>query len=254
MNSQFVTTAEWNSYINLAMYELYDLLVTEFEDYFMAAPVQFVANGSQFLYPLPDGKIQFTNPLTAQVGPAQAFYKLLGCDLALNNSANAYVTINKFSFVDRNRFVYPNTASTIYGVFNLQYRVMGSNIMFIPTPSGNQAIRLWYIPRLQELLADTDVTAMSISGWIQYVIIRAAKYALDKEESDTSKLDTELVYIKGRVEETAANRDAGMPDKISDTRQGDWSNGWRGGSSGSIGGAKLSQTYWGDAFNGAITA
>jgi hypothetical protein len=160
----------------------------------------------------------------------------VGVDLALNNATNAYVTVNKFNFVDRNRFIYPNTASTIYGVFNLQYRMMGNQIMFIPTPSAGQALRLWYIPRLTELLLETDITTEGFSGWLEYVIVRAAKYALDKEESDTSKLTEELVYLKGRIEETAANRDAGMPDTISDTNNGNWGNGWRGGSNGSIGG------------------
>ena len=113
---------------------------------------------------------------------------------------------------------------------------MGSNIEFIPTPSGGQALRVWYIPRMKELLQDTDITDQGISGWIEYVIVRAAKYALDKEESDTTKLDQELIFLKQRIEESAANRDAGIPDKISDTRQGNWSRGWNGGSGGSIGG------------------
>jgi hypothetical protein len=72
------------------------------------------------------------------------------------------------------------------------------------------------------LLADTDITTTGISGWIEYVIVRAAKYALDKEESDTSKLDAQLLYLKGRIEESAQNRDAGIPDKISDIRGSGW--------------------------------
>jgi len=239
VNSQFVSKQEWVSYINQSMYELYDLLITVFEDYYLAPPIQFMSNGSTFLYDLPNGSNQFT----MAVGQAQGttftpapFYKLIGCDLALNNATNAYVTINKFNFIDRNRFVYPNTASTIYGVFNLQYRVMGNQIMFIPTPTAGQAIRLWYIPRLNQLLQDTDTTTVGISGWTEYIIVRAAKYALDKEESDTAKLDQEILFLKSRIEESAANRDAGMPDKISDTNQGNWANGWQGGRNGAIGG------------------
>lgn len=235
VNNNFVTKPEWNSFINLAMYELYDLLTTVFEDYNVAAPVQFRVDGSTAQYALPNGSNTFTNGYTGVTFTPPAFYKLLGVDLALNSAPNAWVTVNKFNFIDRNRFVYPNTASTIYGVFNLQYRVMGSNIQFIPTPSANQAIQLWYVPRLTELLSDTDCSDISISGWIQYVICRAAKYALDKEESDTSQINQELMFMKQRIEESAANRDAGMPDKISDARTG-WGNGWNGGSSGPIGG------------------
>jgi len=237
VNSPFVTTPEWNNFINIAMFELYDLLVTVYEDLYVATPVQFVVDGSTFLFPLPNGSNTFLNALTLQSFTPRPFYKLLGVDLALQNVNNGYVTINKFNFIDRNRFVYPNTASTIYGVFNLQYRVMGNNLEFIPTPSANQAIRIWYIPRLIELLQDTDTTDTGISGWLRYVIVRAAKYALDKEESDTSKLDQELMFLKARIEETASNRDAGQPDKISNTRSnnGGWGNGsggWNGNSGG----------------------
>lgn len=219
VNSNFVSLPEWNVYINQAQYELYDLLITTYEDYSSATPVQFVADGSKYLYPLPDGSIEFNDGIDPnQKLIAPPMYKLLGVDLALQNANNAYVTIDKFNFSDRNRFVFPNTASTIYGVFNLRYRVMGNNIQFIPTPSAGQSIRLWYVPRLKALLADTDTTDIGISGWIEYVIVRAAKYALDKEESDTSKLDQQILFLKSRIEESAANRDAGQPDTISDTR------------------------------------
>lgn len=237
VNSNFVTMPEWRNYINQSMYELYDLLVTTYEDYFVATPIQFVADGNTYLYDLPNGSNSFLNALTNQTFIPQPFYKLIGVDLALNNATNAYVTVNRFNFSDRNRFVYPNTASTIYGVFNLQYRLLGTNqIEFIPTPSAGQALRLWYIPRLKELLQDTDTTTMGISGWIEYVIVKAAYYALTKEESDTTSLVMQLAALQKRIEESAANRDAGMPDTISDVNNGNWANGWSGGRNGAIGG------------------
>lgn len=226
VNSNFVTKKEWNNFIKLAMYELYDLIVTTYEDYYLAQPIQFYTNGSTYVYPLPDGRLTFQDGLNPQLTiTGKPYYKLLGIDLGLQTASNAYVTINKFNFIDRNRFVYPNTASTIYGVFNMEYRVMDNNIIFIPTPSANQPIRVWYLPRLKELLSDTDITDnMSISGWMRYVIVRASKYALDKEESDTTKQDAEILYLKSRIEESASNRDAGQPDSISDTRNS--YNGW----------------------------
>jgi hypothetical protein len=237
VNSQFVTVPEWNTFIMQAMYELYDLLITVYDDYFKAPNASFVCNGSQAIFPMPDGSTIFLddngNPYPK---PSPAFYKLLGIDLALNNAANAYVTVNRYNFVDRNRFVYPNTASTIYGVFNLQYRPMGNNLEFIPTPSGSQKLRIQYVPRLPQLVADTDLTTIGFSGWLQYVIVRAAKYALDKEESQTDTLTQELLFLKGRIEESATNRDIGMADTISDTRQGNWADGWTGGRNGAIGG------------------
>jgi len=223
VNSNFVTLPEWNTFINLAMYELYDLLVTTYEDYFLAPLAQFTTNGNTYFYQLPDGQTTFTNSISGQSYIAPPLYKLVGVDLGLSTANNAWVTVDKFNTNDRNQFVYPNTASTIYGVFNLRYRMFGNQIEFIPTPSANQPIRLWYIPRLPQLLQETDITTLGNSGWLQYAIVRAAKYALDKEESDTSKLDAELLFLKARIEEAASNRDAGKPDTITNVRlNGQW--------------------------------
>jgi len=223
VNSNFVTTQEWNQFIGLACYELYDLLITTYEDYYLAPLAQFVTTGSQYFYNLPDGATTFTNSVSGQSYIAPPLYKLIGIDLGISTANNAWVTLDKFNTNDRNQFVYPNTASTIYGVFNLRYRMFGSQVEFIPTPSANQPMRYWYVPRLPQLLADTDITTLGFSGWLAYVIARAAKYALDKEESDTTKLDQEILFLQKRIEESASNRDAGKPDTITNVRlNGAW--------------------------------
>lgn len=309
VGSQFVTNTEWNAFLRLSMYELYDLLIGSYEDYFANKLAYIVTNGSQQYYPLPDGvtnypggsynssasyvftvssanasinavyqnsgylftvqstiaagttltttgtgtpipsgtltkvsgtgdnQITFQSFATSLIGePAQSFYKLAGMDLAVNTSTinPAWVTLKKFNFIDRNKYVYPNSTSTIYGVYNQAYRIMGQQLDFIPVPAGNQTIRMWYAPRLPALLKDSDITTLGFSGWLRYPIVRAAKYALDKEEgSDTSKLTEEIVFLKQRIEQMSQNRDQGMPDTISDTRRDGiyGGNGWGGGGS-----------------------
>lgn len=222
VNSQFVTTAEWNAFLRLAMYELYDILITSYEDLF-ASEVAFInTNGTTQMYPMPDG---CTNYLGGTFGgasgtPAKALYKIAGMDLGINTSNNAWVTLVRFNFIDRNRYVYPNSTSTIYGVYNMAYRPMGNFFDIIPTPAGNQQIRIWYSPKLPALLKDSDLTTLGYSGWLRYPIVRAAKYALDKEEgSDTTKLDQEISFLKTRIEQAAQGRDSGIPDTISNTRR-----------------------------------
>lgn len=221
VNSQFVLNTEWNSFIRLAMYELYDLLITVYEDLFASSYAFINTNGTTQNYALPDG---VTNYLGGTYGgltgtPALALYKLAGMDLGVNTSNNAWVTLLKFDFIERNKYVYPNSTSTIYGVYNMRYRMMGNFFNIIPTPAGNQQIRMWYSPKLPSLLADTNVTNIGYSGWLRYPIVRAAKYALDKEESSTAHLDAELLFLKQRIEQSASNRDNGVPDTISATRQ-----------------------------------
>lgn len=235
VNSNFVTLPEWNLYINQAMMELYDLLITVFEDYNIAPGAVFTSDGTTQLYSLPNGTLSFNDRLTGDSFVAAPFYKLRGVDLGVNTGPNGWVTMKKFTFNDRNKYFYPNSASTIYGVFNAQYRLMGNKIMFIPVPAAGQPICLWYIPRLPYLLQETDMTSVSISGWIEYVIVEAAIKALTKEEADTSTLQAQKMMLKQRIEAAAANRDAAEPEYISDTRNnGPW--GFQGPTSGGFGG------------------
>lgn len=223
VGSDFVGTAEWNAFLRLATYELYDILMTSYEDYFASDAVFLQTNGTTANYPLPDGATNYLGGNFNGVSgtPAPAFYKLAGVDLNVNTSTitPSRVSLLRFDFIKRNQYVYPNSTSTIYGVYNMRYRIMGNNINIIPTPAGNQTLILWYSPRLKGLLQDTDLTTIGVSGWLRYVIVRAAKYALDKEEdTDTSKLTEEIVFLNKRIQEASSNRDAGQADTISETR------------------------------------
>jgi len=215
--SDFVGSSELASYINQSQYELYDLLITIYEDYYKAPAAIFYSNGVQQNYPVPNGVLSFLdNSGNSFVAPA--CYKLLGLDLGLNAGNNGWVTVDKYNFIDRNRFFYPNSASTIYGVFNTQYRWMGDNIELIPVPSANQPFRIQYIPKLRALLLPNDTTTTSISGWLEYVITDVAIKILQKEESDVSALMAQKMALKQRIEQSAPNKDTGRPDTISDVR------------------------------------
>lgn len=201
VGSNFVTMPEWNSYINQSYFELYDLLVDAYEDYFVTAPTTITIDST-----------------TGQATLPTDFYKLMGVDLSLGGtSGNGFVTLKKFDFIARNRYVYPNIQSTYLGIFNLRYRLVGNTLMFIPNPSSNQSVRIWYIPKLTQLLQDTDI-AQGVSGWTEYVIVDAAIKALQKEESDVSVLMAQKMALIKRIEESSMNRDAGQPDTISDIK------------------------------------
>lgn len=217
VNNPFVTVPEWNTYINQSAFELYDLLTTLYEDYYVTAPVSFATDGSSSQYAL------------TTVAPD--FYKLVGVDMGLGAQGNAWVTLKKFDFVSRNRYIYPQLGTSVLGLFNPSYRLVGSTIMFIPVPAAGQYMRIWYIPRMTQLLQDTDILD-GVNGWDEYVAVDVAIKALLKEESDAAPLMAVKQQLLDRIEASAMNRDAGMPDTISDTRS--WSNrmggyGWPGG-------------------------
>lgn len=239
VNSGFVSTSEWNAFLRLSMYELYDLLINAYEENYNLQTVTLTTNGSTSFYPLPDGATNFlggTYP-SGLGNPAQAFYKLVGVDLNVNTSnvTPSRVSLLKFDFIKRNQYVYPNSTSTIYGIYNLRYRLMGNQLEMIPVPAGGQTLTAYYCPKLPALLKDTDLTGIGTSGWLRYPIVRAAKYAIDKEQegANTDKLDAELLFLKDRIQQMAANRDIGVADTISETRTDSTfgGNGWGGGGS-----------------------
>lgn len=223
VNSNFVTDTEWNVYINQSYFELYDILVQKYgNEYFVAQPAQFVtqgaspSSGAQF-YPLPDGVTSFLDVHGNSFIP-KAIYKLLGVDLGIGTNNNAWITLKKFQFISRNRYVYPQLTTNLLGVAGLRYRLVGNQIEFIPQPANGQYIQLWYIPRMTTLLQDSDI-ADGVSGWTEYIAVDAAIKALAKEESDVTALMVQKQALLDRIEAAAENRDAGEPETISDTRR-----------------------------------
>lgn len=208
LNNLFITTPEWNRYINKSYAELYDLLTQTFEDYNLAAPVLLTTTGTN-QYALPDGTT------------APAFYKLFGVDAQVNGSN--WQSLHRFNFIERNR----NTAlrqSNARGL-DIKYKVMGNSLFLIPTPAAGQVLQIWYIPRPKVLLLDTD-TVDGVSGWTEYIIVDAAIKALAKQEDDVSVLMAQKAALIERITTAAENRDAGEPGTIGDVRRNDsdWGN------------------------------
>lgn len=215
LNSEFLTTDEWNFNINQSVNELYDILVTKFgDDYFFAPPLVIPLTGL-VSYPLPDG---------SNYSAAPAIYKLNGIDANISGAApgpNAgWTPLSRANWSDRDRYTtWPGQAGALNNIYQMSYRVMGNQLYIFPT-NTNQLIQIWYVPILTQLLQDTDMLPFSISGWSEYVIVDAAIKALQKEESFEhvqSLLGEKSVLIE-RIETTAANRDVGQPNTVSNVR------------------------------------
>lgn len=204
-NSQFVTDAEWNNYVNDSLKELYDLIIQKYGDDYFVSNVTFTTDGTTYLYPLPDGTLY---------SAATPFYKFLGLDLALAVTLDSYVTVRSFSFQDRNKYAVPNFQS-FYGVTNLRYRLQGNNLWLTPIPASGQQLRLWYVPRCVTLTSDSSTTD-GYGGWTEYVVVDAAIKAMVKQELDISALEAQKAQMTQRIESVAENRDAGNPFCVTD--------------------------------------
>lgn len=244
LNSQYLTTDEWNFNINQSACELYDLLVDKYgEDYFFAPALVISLSGLQF-YPLPDGSNYLINGV-----PSPAIYKLNGVDANVSGATlgpNAgWTPLARSNWSDRDRYTtWPGQAGALNNIYQMSYRQMGNNLFLFPC-NMNMVIQIWYVPLLAQMLQDTDMLPFSISGWSEYVIVDAAMKAMRKEES-LEKWNTLAATKSGlieRIEVTAANRDVGQPNTVSNVRatMGDpgfssWGNGFGGGGFGGSGG------------------
>src|SRR6185369_115459 len=196
VNSSFITDAELNSYINSSYAELYDLLTSCFEDYYVTS-----------------GNISLVQGQDTYTLPAD-FYKLLGVDLVVDSQGNA-VTLHAFQFSERNAYVFTPTWNVV-GLNYLRYHLIGDSIKFVPAPTQTHTIKLYYVKAPVVLAADGDLID-GVSGWEEYVICDAAIKMLQKEESDVSVVMAQKNGLIKRINEMSANRDAGTPMRVSDT-------------------------------------
>ncbi len=200
-NRNFVSDSEWITYIDSGYKELYDILVSKYEDWYTISTTFSVPSGAS-VYSLPAN-----------------FYKLRGVDRTDGSlsSEDGFYPLQMFNFQDRNR----DNILTRYGsvVGNVQYRIIKDSLMFTPKDKAPGNYRIWYVPRAPDLTLTTD-TIDGVNGWEEYVVLVAAIKALTKEESDTQSLEMEKMMLKQRIENMSANRDAGQTERVADVTIG----------------------------------
>ncbi len=192
-NSQFVTDTELNIYINQAIADLRDKMISKAgEDYF-AETESYSLQANREAYDLPSD-----------------FYKILYVEV--QGDDNYFYQMRRFEISERNFGASPIN----YYIPDIRYRLRADSIIFTPQNLvGGRTVRMTYVPIPTELINDSD-TLEGYNGWETYVIVYAARIALVKEESDTSQLDAELMRLDQRMEAMADNRDQSMPSRIID--------------------------------------
>lgn len=238
LNSEYITTDEWNFNISQSMYALRDILVTKYGDDYFFAPYVYIPITGLDAYPLPDGSNYPVNGV-----PSQALFKLSGVDANISGGFSAansqWIPLARFNWSDRDKYTtFPNQAGALNNIYQMAYRQMGNLLYIIPANTG-QVLRISYVPIMTQLLLDTDMLNFSLSGWSEFIIVDAALKAMRKEESTEKwqllKADRDLLIQ--RIESTAANRDVGQPNSVSNTHStmGDPSFGGYGGAGGGSG-------------------
>jgi hypothetical protein len=193
VGSTFVTDAgtSLDAFINSACDELYDLLVTKFQDYFTTSATVSLTAGTD-TYALPP-----------------TYFKTLGVDIL---DGSIYRSLQKFEFAERNQYAGVNANP----LTRMRYQARGSNLVFHPAPAVSGTAKHWFIPLRTQMSAESDTFDPISDGWVEFVVVAAAIRCLAKEESDVSALMAEKGELKRRIEEAAANRDVGGPARVVD--------------------------------------
>lgn len=169
---------------------------------------------------------------TYAIGPGQAvdvddFLDVKGFDVQFG--ANLVNTARPFMWSERNRFklLYSGWIYT-QPVF---YRMLGKpsgqasaaldSVKFIPQPSGQFAITMWYTPTPTKLVAPTD-TFDGINGYEELVVLSAAVKLLLKQEqfehaqalmSERSRQETQMLSM--------LTHDSDAPERVTDVTLND---------------------------------
>jgi len=203
--SGFVSDAEVISYINVAMAEIHDVLVTKFEDYYVFSTT-------------------YTLPAANPGNLPDSFYKALGVDLDVGGIT---YRLKPYSFQERAMYNSPGMVASM--ITNTLYNIQGSLIKFIPSPTVSGSATLYYVPEAQqfstsesEYMAKTvfDKAPAVAYGYEEYVVIDAAIKCLQKEESDVQVLLVQKQQQLERIEQAAGKRDAGESYAIGDVNVG----------------------------------
>lgn len=195
VGSEFVSDTEIDTYLNQGWRELYGILVTRSEDYFMADPVEFTLTSSD----------------AGKKAVAADFFKLSGADKQIGSR---WIALKPFMFSERNR---EGGLERGYST-NLRYRLLGSKLHFSPADLAIGTFRYWYIPSPATMDSDDD-TIDGVNGWEEYAVLHATIKCLQKEESDASLFLAQKQQLRMEIEAQAVNRDEGSPERIQDVRR-----------------------------------
>jgi hypothetical protein len=195
-NSGFITDPELNYLLNVSCAELYDLLVSAYDDEYFSTTQDISTVSGTESYAL-----------------SSTFYKLLGVDLVLSSSQIS--PMKKFTFGERSQ--YKSALFNAQGSDSFCYRLNAGNILLSPIPSSVRTVRVTYVPAMTTLALDGD-TFDGINGWEEYAIIDAAIKMKIKEDSGIQELVYEKNSILARIKSMRHNRDAGDPARITNTR------------------------------------
>lgn len=192
-NDPHKSTAEWTTWLNAAGAELYDLLVSTFEDWYVDVVSSLTPSAS-----------------TGVLTPGVEILKIRA--LEKNVGGSDWMRVLQTSGPER-----PQYRAIIGPVLSghaadCVYDLQGQTIYILPSSSWSGTFRIWYVPTYAPMSADADYLFGSASGklvpnqWHQYVTLGAAIRARMKEEGNINELAGMQAQVRDRIQSAARDR------------------------------------------------
>ncbi len=142
------------------------------------------------------------------------FDHLISVDLT-GNGTKAW--LNAYEMHERAMLTSPDTNTA--GVPFL-YRLRGSNIEYLPAPSGTYTSTLWYVPTPTQFTADAD-TFDTVNRLDTFLFAYAARFIAirDKNSGLIGYCDELLGELREDIARVARNRDKNSPPRVVDEMQ-----------------------------------
>jgi hypothetical protein len=144
---------------------------------------------------------------------AAGFLSLISVDVAI--SGGVVVSARSYQEEERNAFRnLPMLAG--WGIAQpIYYQIQGSNISFIPVPSGTFSVTVNYVPTATVLVLPAD-TIDSINGWEEFIVLDAAiKCVIKAGQNDTVAVLTQrLEQQRARIRSLAPRRDQQFAERV----------------------------------------
>jgi hypothetical protein len=205
VRSAVFTDAVIMGYLNRSLAKLYDLLIQKWADYYL---VETTLN---------------TTAAQEYVTLPAAFYKLRALDLRSGSSPYySYTPCKRFELAERNHYHRGYDAG--YGPA-YYYRLEAGDpvngtttpnkLRLIPTPTGTDTLRLFYIPHATKFTAGAD-TFDTINDYDDLLIQRALLYADEREERPLQERLAIIQKLEMEIGSAADGRDGSEPPYLAD--------------------------------------
>jgi hypothetical protein len=139
-------------------------------------------------------------------------YLTLGVDYQLAD--NCRVELRRVMAQERNVF-----GSSVYAQAE-GYRLKGATLVLLPPPSSGTYIHVYVTAA--PTLTDDSTTVDGINGWELWIVYDVAVKMRLKQGDDVEALVRDRDRIEAKIEAAAAEREAGQPSRVVDTRTGRW--------------------------------